>query len=389
VVEVGVDDGSTAAQASVGRPVGADQSGLYDALIVVSFGGPEGPDDVLPFLRNVLRGRDVPEHRMAEVAEHYHRFGGISPINGQNRALVAALDAALRRNDWSLPVYWGNRNWAPMLADELARMRDDGVERALAFVTSAYASYSGCRQYLDDIERARAAVGPGAPVVDKLRLFYNHPGFVDTWVASLGRSLAQSGTAPSGDPLGCEGRHGAVAGSAAPTPVFPPLSGPTSVLFTAHSIPHAMADTSDYVAQLTETARLVADGVGLPDGSWRLVWQSRSGPATQPWLEPDVVDAMAELPEGSTVVLAPIGFVSDHMEVVYDLDTVAVAAGQSRGQRVLRAATPGTDHRFVEMIGALVAERLDPSTPRRAVGRFGPSPDRCTPGCCPSPRQRL
>lgn len=388
MVEVGVEDGSTPTQRSVGGPVGAGQSGSYDALIVVSFGGPEGPDDVLPFLRNVLRGRDIPEQRMAEVAEHYYHFGGVSPINGQNRALVAALDAALRSTGSSLPVYWGNRNWAPMLADELARMRDDGVERALAFVTSAYASYSGCRQYLDDIERARAAVGPGAPVVDKLRLFYNHPAFIDAWVASVRRLLVRSDTVLGGDPAGSGARHGAVAGSAAPTVVPSPMPGPTSVLFTAHSIPQAMADTSDYVAQLTETARLVADGVGLSDGSWRLVWQSRSGPATQPWLEPDVVDAMTELPEGSTVVLAPIGFVSDHMEVVYDLDTVAVAAGKGRGQRVLRAATPGTDRRFVEMIGALVAERLDRSIPRRAVGRFGPSPDRCTPGCCPSQRRR-
>lgn len=337
----------------------------YDALVVVSFGGPEGQDEVVPFLRNVVGGRDVPEERVAEVAEHYRRFGGVSPINAQNRALVIALGSSLAAAGIDLPVYWGNRNWRPLLADELARMRDDGVQKALAFVTSAYGSYSGCRQYLDDIDTARAAVGAGAPAVDKLRLFYNHPGFIETWVASLRRSLREA---------------------AAVSP--PAASGMPTVLFTAHSIPLSMADSGDYVAQLTETARLVAAGAGLPDGGWRLVWQSRSGPPAQPWLAPDVVDAMAELPEEITVVLAPIGFVSDHMEVVYDLDTVAAAAGSARGQKVLRAATPGTHARFVTMVCELVAERLDPSLPRPAVGRFGPYPDRCAPGCCPAPARR-
>jgi len=333
----------------------------YDALVVVSFGGPEGQDEVLPFLRNVVGGRDIPEERLMEVAEHYRLFGGVSPINSQNRALVTALGAALAAAGIHLPVYWGNRNWQPLLADEIARMRDDGVRRALAFVTSAYGSYSGCRQYLDDIDVARAAVGPGAPAVDKLRLFYNHPGFIETWVASLSRALRAA--APS-------------------TPSMP------AVLFTAHSIPLSMAGSCDYVDQLTETARLVAAGAGVPDGGWRLVWQSRSGPPAQPWLAPDIVEAMAELPEDSTVVIAPIGFVSDHMEVVYDLDSVASAAGSARGQRVLRAATPGTDARFVTMVCELVAERLDPLLPRPALGRFGPYPDRCAPGCCPAPVRR-
>lgn len=357
---------------------GSGADGPYDALLLVSFGGPEGPDEVLPFLRNVLSGRNVPEERVAEVAEHYHHFGGISPINGQNRALVAALGAALPAAGLDLPVYWGNRNWRPMLAEELARMRDDGVRRALAFVASAYASSSGCRQYLDDISVARDAVGPDAPVVDKLRLFFNHPLFIGTWVESVRRSLEEART---GGPV----PSGPVPSGSVPASAGPPASGGPFVLFTAHSIPVAMAANCDYVAQVTETARLVAAGAGLDEGGWRVVWQSRSGPPSQPWLAPDVVDAMAELPEGSTVVLAPIGFVSDHMEVVYDLDTVAMAAGSARTQRVLRAATPGTDPRFVDMICALVGERLDPSLPHLAVGNFGPAPDRCAVGCCPAP----
>ena len=362
------------------RPVhgGSGADGPYDALLLVSFGGPEGPDEVLPFLRNVLSGRNVPEERVAEVAEHYHHFGGISPINGQNRALVAALGAALPAAGLDLPVYWGNRNWRPMLAEELARMRDDGVRRALAFVASAYASSSGCRQYLDDISVARDAVGPDAPVVDKLRLFFNHPLFIGTWVESVRRSLEEART---GGPV----PSGPVPSGSVPASAGPPASGGPFVLFTAHSIPVAMAANCDYVAQVTETARLVAAGAGLDEGGWRVVWQSRSGPPSQPWLAPDVVDAMAELPEGSTVVLAPIGFVSDHMEVVYDLDTVAAAAGSARAQRVLRAATPGTDPSFVGMICALVAERLDASVPRLAIGQFGPAPDRCAPGCCRGP----
>ena len=353
----------------------------YDALLIVSFGGPEGRDEVLPFLRNVSRGRDVPEQRIAEVAEHYYRFGGISPMNAQNRALVGALGAALAAAGIDLPVYWGNRHWRPMLSDELARMRDDGVRRALAFVTSAYGSYSGCRQYLEDITAARAVVGAGAPIVDKLRLFFNHPRFVETWVASLRESLAEASAGTTPQP-------------ATPQPATVQRTVRTAgvemppVLFTAHSIPVSTAATCEYVAQLTETARLVATAAGVPDGGWRLVWQSRSGPPSQPWLAPDVVDAMAELPAGSTVVLAPIGFVSEHMEVVYDLDTVAAAAGAQRGQRVLRAATPGTDPRFVDMICQLVAERLDPSLPRLAVGRFAPAPDRCATGCCPPPPRR-
>ncbi|HWG74447.1 MAG TPA: ferrochelatase [Acidimicrobiales bacterium] len=329
----------------------------YDAVVVVSFGGPEGPDDVMPFLENVLRGRSVPRARVEEVAEHYRIFGGVSPINGINRALVSALTAELVGAGHDLPVYWGNRNWRPYLADEVRRMRDDGVRRALAFVTSAYGSYSSCRQYLDDIDAARAATGDGAPAIDKLRLFYNHPRFFEVWVESLDRALTSAGGEPA-------------------------------VLFSAHSIPVAMASTCGYEAQLTETARLVASGAGLAGeglAGWQMVWQSGSGPPGQPWLEPDLTTAIESLPEGTeAVVVAPIGFVSDHMEVVYDIDHQAAAVAARRGLRLVRAATPGTDPRFVTMIRELIEERLDPASPRPSPGSLA-TPPVCTPGCCPRP----
>ncbi|MCA1614049.1 MAG: ferrochelatase, partial [Acidobacteria bacterium] len=268
----------------------------YDALLVVSFGGPEGMGEVIPFLENVLRGRNVPRERLEAVAHHYELFGGVSPINGQNRRLIAALRAELDARGPALPVYWGNRNWHPFLADALRQMRDDGVTRALAFVTSAYSSYSGCRQYREDIERARAEVGGDAPAVDKLRVFYNHPGFVSPNAESLRAALAQ---------LPADRRAGA------------------RVAFTAHSIPLSMASGCDYHAQLEETCRLVARAAGVTD--WRLVFQSRSGPPAQPWLEPDICDHLRALrAEGvRDVVVHPVGFISDHMEVIYDLDTEA------------------------------------------------------------------
>jgi ferrochelatase len=238
----------------------------YDALLVVSFGGPEAPDEVMPFLENVLRGRNVPRERMLEVAHHYEMFGGVSPINGQNRALIHALERELSENALDLPVYWGNRNWHPLLADTLRQMRDKGVRRALAFVTSAYSSYSGCRQYREDIERARAAVGEGAPQVDKLRVFYNHPDFIAPNVENLQAALAR---------IPSERRAAA------------------HVAFTAHSIPLSMASNCDYQAQLSETCRLVAEGAG--HARWQLVFQSRSGSPAQPWLEPDICDHLREL----------------------------------------------------------------------------------------------
>jgi protoporphyrin/coproporphyrin ferrochelatase len=326
----------------------------YDAILVLSFGGPEGPDDVIPFLENVLRGRDVPRARLEQVAQHYLRFGGISPINGQNRALIAALEAELATHGPHLPVYWGNRNWHPLLADTLAQMRDDGIGRAVAFVTSAYSSYSGCRQYLDDIAAARVQVGSGAPEVDKLRVYFDHPGFVESNADALRVALSQ---ADAGAP----------------------------VLFSAHSIPSAMAATSAYEAQLRTTANLVAQAGGAtPD--WQLVYQSRSGPPNQPWLEPDVSDVVAALPAGTTsVVVAPIGFVSDHMEVVYDLDTEANAAAQARGIRLVRAATAGTHSAFIRMIRQLIEERLDPTQPRLALSPLERPGDVCPAGHCPAP----
>jgi ferrochelatase len=327
----------------------------YDALLVVSFGGPEGMDDVMPFLANVLRGRNVPESRMREVAHHYERFGGVSPINGQNRRLIGALERELAGEGPRLPVYWGNRNWHPLLADTLRQMRDEGIKNALAFVTSAYSSYSGCRQYREDIERARGAVGPGVPRVEKLRAFYNHPGFVGPNVENLRAAL---GRIP-------EERRAAA-----------------RVAFTAHSVPAAMAAGCDYERQLLETCRLVAEGAGA--GRWRLVFQSRSGPPTQPWLEPDICDHLRALKgEGAQdMVVAPVGFISDHMEVLYDLDTEAKQLSEELGLNMIRAATVGTHPDFVRMIRELIIERLDPAAPRRALGTFGPSHDVCAVDCC-------
>ena len=327
----------------------------YDAVLVVSFGGPEGPEDVLPFLENVTRGRNVPPERLRVVAQQYERFGGVSPINEQNRALVGALDSALARAGHSLPVYWGNRNWKPYLADAVRQMRDDGVEQALAFVTSGFSSYSSCRQYIENIESAREEVGAGAPVIDKIRQFYDHPGYIGPFARSLAAAL---------DALPASARAGA------------------HVAFTAHSLPIAMAEASEYIAQLDETARLVAER-GAPGHPWALVYQSRSGPATQAWLEPDIgdhIDALAaEHVPG--VVVVPIGFVSDHMEVVNDLDVVAAARAERAGIEIVRAATPGTDPEFVAMVVELIEERLDPSQARRALGSLGVRPDVC-PGCC-------
>jgi ferrochelatase len=327
----------------------------YDAILFVSFGGPEGMDEVLPFLRNVLRGRNVPESRMREVAHHYELFGGVSPINEQNRRLIRALEAELAERGPRLPVYWGNRNWRPLLADTLRKMRDDGVGRALAFVTSAYSSYSGCRQYREDIERARAEVGDDAPLVDKLRPFFNHPGFIEANADGLRAALAQ---------IPAQRRAAA------------------HVAYTAHSIPAAMAAGCDYERQLLETCRLVAEAAGHE--RWRLVFQSRSGPPTQPWLEPDICDHLRALKEEgvSDVLVAPVGFISDHMEVLYDLDTEALQVAAGLGLNLVRAATAGTHPAFVSMIRELIVERLDAAAPRRALGPSPPRPDLCPADCC-------
>ncbi|MXY97199.1 MAG: ferrochelatase [Gemmatimonadetes bacterium] len=392
----------------------------YDALLLVSFGGPEGPDDVIPFLERVLKGRRVPRERMMEVAEHYHHFGGVSPINGQNRALISALEVVLETRNLTLPVYWGNRNWHPLLPDTVRRMAADGIRRALAFVTSPYSSWSNCRQYLENIEDARRDAGPGAPVIEKIRPFFNHPGFIETMTARVRSAL---------DRLPEERRPWA------------------HLVYTAHSIPMGMAGGCAYEAQLREASRLISGRVGA--SSWALTFQSRSGPPTQPWLEPDVCDYIRTFHEAGAartaragkvdqtdqsdqadqtdqsdqsdqagqadradrdIVVIPVGFISDHMEVAYDLDVEARACCDELGVRMVRAETAGTHPRFVDMIVDLVEERMSPAAAatsavetrpaasrtsvearpaapaRPAEGVLGPWPDRCPLDCCPPGR---
>jgi ferrochelatase len=331
----------------------------YDALLVVSFGGPEGLDDVLPFLENVTRGRGVPAKRLREVAEHYHAFGGVSPINRHNRALIAALERRFAADGPRLPIYWGNRNWHPFLAETVRRMAADGIRRALAFVTSAYSSYSGCRQYLEDIERARMAAGERAPLVEKIRAFWNHPGFITTVALRTAEAVASAGEDADGEAV--------------------------RVVFTAHSLPVAAAARCDYEAQVREAATLVAERLD-PPRRWEIAFQSRSGPPTEPWLEPDIVHRLAALrAEGvRAVVVVPIGFVTDHMEVVWDLDTEAAGEARALGLRFVRAATVGTAPEFVETVRDLVLERLH-GRPPAWVGTLGPRIVPCAPGCCPLP----
>ena len=338
-----------------------DAPALYDAVLIVGFGGPEKPDDVLPFLENVTRGRNVPRERLLEVAEHYAHFGGVSPINGQVRDLITALEPELRAHGVTLPVYWGNRNWRPMLADALRTMRDDGVKRALAVVLAAYSSYSSCRQYREDLAGAAEAVGPDAPQMDKIRVFYNHPGFIE---ANADRVRGAFDGLPE------------------------PLRAGARIAFTAHSIPRSMAAQCNYELQLAETCRLVAEAVGVARDRWSLVYQSRSGRPTDPWLEPDVLDHLADLKGQGTaaVVIHPVGFLSDHMEVLYDLDDEARRKCEELGLTMARAGTVGTHPAFVAMIRELIVERLS-GAERRALGDFGPSHDVCPIDCClPPPR---
>jgi len=336
----------------------------YDAFLLLSFGGPEGPDDVLPFLENVTRGRGVPTERLAAVAEHYYAAGGVSPINGQCRDMLAAIEAA----GIDLPLYWGNRNWHPFLTDTVRQLADEGVERAIAFVTSAYSSYSACRQYRDDIEAAVAAVGPRAPRIDKIRPYFNHPGFIEPFAASAEAALA---TLP------------------------PDVAGAARIVFTAHSVPVGMAASSGsaaagtmvpggrYVAELREASRLISErtrGGSLP---WDLVFQSRSGPPSVPWLEPDVTDHLETLAKDGVpaVVVVPVGFVSDHMEVAHDLDLEAAETAASLGMAFARAAAPGSTARFARMVCELVAERVS-GAPALALGGFGAAAGDCPADCC-------
>ena len=333
----------------------------YDALLIVGFGGPEGPNEVMPFLENVTRGKPVPRERLLQVAEHYHQFGGISPINQQVRDLIQVLRPELIRHGIDLPIFWGNRNWYPLLTETVEAMVDIKIQRVLAFVLAGFSSYSSCRQYRENIETARQGVGSSAPVIDKVRVFFNHPDFIEATTDRTANALAR---------LPIEGRELA------------------HIAFTAHSIPMSMADNCQYAAQLNETARLVAEKVGVPSDRWRVVYQSRSGRPTDPWLEPDILDHLRALKDQSVsqVVVAPIGFLSDHIEVLYDLDDEAFTLSKEIGLTMVRAGTVGTHPKFVAMIVDLIAERLANESAetceRRAIGEFGPNHDACPVDCC-------
>ncbi|GLJ60316.1 ferrochelatase [Microbacterium barkeri] len=357
----------------------------YDAIVLSSFGGPEGQDDVIPFLRNVTHGRGIPDERLEEVAHHYRHFGGVSPINAQNRALKAALEAEIARRGLDLPVYWGNRNWAPYLDDAVRAAHADGHRTLLAIATSAYSSYSSDRQYREDYARVLAETGLGTgddPVtIDKVRLFFDHPGFVEPFY---------------------EGVRDAVAGFLADGVG----AGAVRVLFSTHSIPTADADRSGprdrswpeggaYAAQHRAVAahimQRLADEIPAAAGTgWDLVFQSRSGPASQPWLEPDVNDVIAGLPAQGVeaVAIVPLGFVSDHMEVLWDLDNEAMASAAEAGIRAVRTRTPGTHPAFVAGLVDLVEERLHgtPASERPHLTDLGPWYDVARPGDCENAR---
>jgi ferrochelatase len=332
---------------------------MYDAILLVSFGGPERREDVLPFLENVTRGRNVPGERLLKVAEHYYHFGGVSPINDQCRELMAALRKELDEHGIGLPIYWGNRNWRPFLDGALREMRSDGIKHALALVTSAYSSYSSCRQYRENIAAAQAEAGEGGPKIDKLRVFYNHPGFIEA-CADRVREARSHFTADR-------------------------VHSDIHLVSTAHSIPLALARSSDYEKQLRETTRLVAEAAGL--ATWDLVYQSRSGPPSQPWLEPDILEHLRRLHEQGTrnIIAAPLGFLSDHVEVLYDLDYEAQALADQLGMKMVRAATVGTHPAFLRALRELISERLCPNEPKLAIGLYGPNHDVCPLDCCPAP----
>lgn len=330
----------------------------YDAILVLSFGGPEGRDDVIPFLENVLRGKPVPRERLLEVAEHYYHYDGISPINEQCRELIAALKIELESHGIGLPVYWGNRNWNPLLTDTVRQMKQDGVKRVLTYVTSGFSCYSGCRQYRENIQAAIADPEFAGMEFHKIRVFYNHPDLIEVLSGHVGQAVEE-----------------AAAGGSAPF-----------VAFTAHSIPMSMATTSDYQKQLNETCRLIAERLHLPADSWRLVYQSRSGRPEDPWLEPDILDFVKELHQNGqkSLVISPVGFLSDHMEVLYDLDDAAMHLCNEVGMTMVRARTPGSHPLFIRMIRKLIQERMG-CGPRECVGLFPANHDVCPVDCCPAP----
>lgn len=341
-------------------PHQSEEAAPYDAILVISFGGPEAREDVIPFLENVLRGRNVPRARMLEVAEHYYHYDGVSPINRHCRELIAALREELDSSGVGLPIFWGNRNWHPLLPDTLGEMAGKGIRHAVGFVISAFSSYSSCRQYRENVEQAQALVGATAPRVDKVRVFYNHPLFIS---ASSDRLKSALQNVP-------QDRRAAA-----------------HVAFTAHSIPVSMSNQCDYVMQLMETCRLVAETLGIGAGHWKLVYQSRSGRPEDPWLGPDINDHLRSLPEHgvSDVVVMPIGFLSDHIEVLFDLDEEAMTTCREVGIRMVRAATVGTHPDFVHMVSELIQERINHLPLRPAIGQYPASHDVCPVDCCPAP----
>ena len=327
----------------------------YDALLVVSFGGPNGPDDVMPFLENVLRGKNVPRERMLEVSEHYQHFGGKSPINDQNLALIEAIKADLAANGIDLPVYWGNRNWHPMFADTLEQMKKDGIKKSLAFFTSIFSCYSGCRQYRENIIEAQEQVGPDAPEVHKLRMAFNHPLYIGASADRVQKALDQIP----------ESRRSAA-----------------RVVFTAHSIPLSMAENCKYETQLNEASRLIMEAIG--ENPWDLVYQSRSGPPQQPWLDPDICDHIQALHDAGgieDIVIMPVGFVSDHMEVMFDLDTEAMDICKELSINMVRAGSVGVHPQFVSMVSQLILERTT-GAEKQAIGNMPPNWDVCPKDCC-------
>jgi ferrochelatase len=352
----------------------------YDAILLAGFGGPEGQDDVIPFLRNVTRGRGIPDERLEEVAVHYRHFGGVSPINEHNRELKAALEAELARRGVDLPVIWGNRNWDPYMNDAVREAGERGFTNLIALATSAYSSYSSCRQYREDFADALEDTGlSGVVRIDKVRQFFDHPGFVRPFVEGVRDALAS-----------LEADH---AGLDRATEV--------EVLFATHSIPTTDAAKSGpaergfgeggaYAAQHRAVAEVVMAEAGAEDVPWQLVYQSRSGPPTQPWLEPDVNDAIAELPAAGrkAVVIVPLGFVSDHMEVMWDLDEEAMATAAEHGLAAVRVPTPGVHPAYVAGLVDLVMERVNgaPAAERPHATDLGPWYDVCRPGCCENVR---
>ena len=327
----------------------------FDALLVVSFGGPNGPNDVMPFLENVLRGKNVPRERMLEVSEHYQHFGGKSPINDQNLALIEAIKADLAANGIDLPVYWGNRNWHPMFADTLEQMKKDGIKKSLAFFTSIFSCYSGCRQYRENIIEAQEQVGPDAPEVHKLRMAFNHPLYIGASADRVQKALDQIP----------ESRRSAA-----------------RVVFTAHSIPLSMAENCKYETQLKEASRLIMETIG--ENPWDLVYQSRSGPPQQPWLDPDICDHIQTLNDAGGIedmVIMPVGFVSDHMEVMFDLDTEAMDLCKELSINMVRARSVGVHPQFVSMVSQLILERTT-GAEKQAIGNMPANWDVCPKDCC-------